>query len=683
MFEKRFFKIIVFALILSACSNEDEYVITASDESSFSLPDKLTQTEPQGWIHEFLVRQKSGLTGNIHEAGYPFDTQMWMERIQIDATTEMEMDRSPRIDEFGNKIEEDPGIFWWPYEQTGYYLDGAIKAGYLLNDTVLINRVKKQIYHLMSHPYKGDRMGPAKLIGRWNKWPYTGLFRSFFTEYNESGDEAIVQAMRRHYLTFEAMDFQDELDVTNVEHLLWLFKKTNDSTLLQMAEKSYELFKSDRKNRTRTEKDDIIFESDRIPDQHGVVYYEIVKIPAMLYLATGKKDYLEESKHGIEKIHEHFMLPSGHPSTTEHFDPVSERAGHETCNYGTLPYTYGTLLRATADAKWADRIEKSSFNAAMGAITKDFMQHQYFSAPNQMIATHTSNHFGYYPEFMAYDPGKSVACCTGNINRFMPYYTMHMWMKTPDNGVVAALYGPSTFTTLVGKDSIEATITEATSYPFEEQIDFSISLNEPTSFDFSFRIPEWCKNPQVFVNGKENEGIELNAGFITITREFVEGDKITLSLPMEVEVREWPFEGYSIERGPLVFSLPVKDSTVVETDYDKGSKDFPALSLYPNSNWNLLPDVSNLSEVTIVKNPVSGYPWDNENSPVRIRLKAKKVNNWKLKEIVDIETGELRKQIPAFPESLELSDSEEQIDLVPYGTTLLRVSVFPKKPSMN
>ena len=38
---------------------------------------KITSIKPEGWIKEFLVRQKEGLTGHIEVAGYPYDTKMW------------------------------------------------------------------------------------------------------------------------------------------------------------------------------------------------------------------------------------------------------------------------------------------------------------------------------------------------------------------------------------------------------------------------------------------------------------------------------------------------------------------------------------------------------------------------------------------------------------------------------
>jgi hypothetical protein len=118
------------------------------------------------------------------------------------------------------------------------------------------------------------------------------------TEYETTENEAILDALHQHYLTFTAEDFADDLELANVEQLCWLYEKTGDKKLLRMAERAYALFKSDIQNRNRGNSD-IQFESDRIPDHHGVVYLELLKVPALLYRITGKSGYLEESLHGL------------------------------------------------------------------------------------------------------------------------------------------------------------------------------------------------------------------------------------------------------------------------------------------------------------------------------------------------------------------------------------------------
>lgn len=169
---------------------------------------------------------------------------------------------------------------------------------------------------------------------------------------------------------------------------------------------------------------------------------------------------------------------------------------------------------ATGEAQWADRIEKAMFNAALGAITKDFKSMQYFSCPNQFIATGNSNHneFKYGLTWMAYRPIHETECCIGNLHRYMPNYVARMWMKDAKGQPVAALYGPSTVVYSLA-DGVTVRIEEKTSYPFDEKIDFVFTfykdgkkLTGKHKMDFTYRIPQWCSVAE--------------AGFKTVTKEW-------------------------------------------------------------------------------------------------------------------------------------------------------------------
>jgi len=614
-----------------------------------------TAITSNGWLHQFLEYQKSGLTGHIEDAGYPFNTGMWT--VQV------------------NDKQEDR--FWWPYEQSGYFVDGCIKAGYLLRDTFLINKAKKQVNYVLNTKNANGRLGPQGLKGRWNKWPYTGFLRSFMTEYIVNHNPAIIDAMMKHYSTYKGEEFADELDLCNAEEMCWLYGITGDEGMLHRAEVAYATFKSDHKYRDRDGKD-IDFASDMVPNYHGVVYIEIVKIPAILYSYTGKKEYLDEALHGISQMEKYDMLVSGVPSSNEHLNGISELAGHETCNLSTIPYTYGYMLQITGDALWADKIEKAVFNAGIGAVTKDFKAEQYFSAPNQFIATMTSNHLGYEDSRMAYLPGHDVECCTGNVNRFMPYYIEQMWLQTKDNGIAAALFGPSAIDAQVGAAKQTVSITETTKYPFEEKMDFKIGTKKTVKFPFQVRIPAWCKTPSIAINGKKIAASLVPGQFFTLKRAFANGDKITLSVPMSVKITTWPNDGLAVERGPIVYSYPIAATKDTVSNYKKSTAKFPGVEYRPTAAWNYALLVKNAGDVQVIKNADKGYPWSTGTAPVMLRVPAERLTNWKLRETKDAK-GNATEQTSFFPANRDSTGKKQYIDLVPYGSTLLRVTVFPKK----
>jgi hypothetical protein len=54
-----------------------------------------------------------------------------------------------------------------------------------------------------------------------------------------------------------------------------------------------------------------------------------------------------------------------------------------------------------------------------------------------------------------------------------PYFTEELWLATPDNGLAASMYAASSVTAKVGNGT-SVTITEDTTYPFSEQITFTV-----------------------------------------------------------------------------------------------------------------------------------------------------------------------------------------------------------------
>jgi predicted alpha/beta superfamily hydrolase len=643
-------------LLLISCSKKvDEKNNENPNYTSFNKI-KITDIHPKGWIKEFLVRQKKGLTGHIEVAGYPYNTKMW-------AT---------------DKIKGSTKA-WWPYEQTGYYIDGVNRLGYLLNDANLKDRANIQTQYVLDHINPETSRVSTILEDRWKRWPYAGFFRNYMTNYEVTNDRSIVDALHKHYLTFEAKDFSDDLELANVEELCWLYGITKDEKMLEMAEEAYRIFKSDIENRNRAGAD-IQFGAQRKPDHHVVVYLELVKIPAILYSHTGKQEYLDEALNGIKKAEELNMLASGLPSSTEHFTGISELSGSETCNTAVFPHSYGYFLRITGDAGLGDKIEKAVFNAGLGSVTKDFKSHQYFTAPNQFLATLNSNDYGHHPSRMAYLPGHDVECCTGNVNRFMPYYVEQMWMTTPNNGLVASLFGPTSVTTKVGENSTDITVTENTNYPFSDTIEFNFQMESSTEFPFLIRIPEWSNHTKITVNDEVLEGKITPGSFFTIDRKFSNNDVVSLHMPMEVTTSTWPNNGISVERGPLVYSLPIDETTNIVSEYERATKEFPAIERRPYSDWNY---GLNLSEgespaIEIIETSTTGYPWDTGNSPIQIRVPAKKITNWKLKKVADKKTKTSFLTTPEFPKEIDTEGKTEYINLVPYGTTQLRLTVFPE-----
>jgi hypothetical protein len=336
---------------------------------------------------------------------------------------------------------------------------------------------------------------------------------------------------------------------------------------------------------------------------------------------------------------------------------------------------------ATGDGLWGDRIERACFNAAFGAIKKEWKAHQYFSCPNQVLATPTSNHtvLQHGNGWMSYRPngGHGVACCGGNVHRMFPNYVIRMWMSEPAGGLAAVLYGPSRVRAKVGSgQAVE--IEQQTNYPFEEKIQFVFHSQEAVSFPWSFRIPGWCSSPAFYLNEKPITLPPIHNGFALLNRRFNSGDRITLVLPMRTKISHWPDNGVGLEHGPLVYSLPIKEEWTSSVEAKWSTPEFPEWTAAPASSWNygLAVDDHNISsQVQVQRKPMTEDPW--VDPPISVVAPAKRIRGW---ELAASEKNPAQKFTPPLPVLTpdSAATETEKIALVPYGATHLRLTVFPQ-----
>lgn len=604
----------------------------------------LSEITPQGWLNELLLRQRNGLGLNRVESGYPYNTCLW----------------AGQIPKGGNP----KGQPWWPYEQSGYIVDGLYRCGLLLKDSVLINLGKRNIAFVLEHPRTNGQLCLENLGD--TQWPFVVFVRTIMADYAVTKDAKILKALTNHFLALP--ENLGDREICIIESICWLYQQTNDKRLIELAERIWNNYSSSANRKNKYFQQDKMVAGDSVKG-HGVTVSEVGKQPAILYMSTGKEIYKQAAIGFFKSVYRDNMLVDGVPSSSESLSGKKPEGVHETCDISDFSWSLGYLLLATGENEWADKIERGILNAGLGAISKDFKSHEYFSSPNQIFATQESFTQSKHLEWKSrqtYRPGFDTECCSGNVHRIIPIYAGRLWLKDNRSGIVAALYAPNVITTNLGIKQVPVEITETTGYPFSGEIKFSIKTGRTLRFPFSMRIPAWADGATVQINNEKIIAAPKDSFFV-LERAFKSGDVITLNLPMEVLLESPSENSVSVTRGPLVFSLLVAENTMAITSQPKTSMNFPAWEITPASPWNYALTPAMTKEVVVQQKPIANFPWQPENSPVILSIPAKRVPSWQ----ADSTT-------PALPDIGFTTAETERINLIPLGATRIRLSVFPR-----
>lgn len=642
---------------------------------------ELSGIKAEGWLRKYLENQKNGLTGKLGCYAMPFKSKGWGSKSQV---------RTAR------------GEAWWPYEPYGYWIEGMLKTGYLLDDAEFIKKAEKVVKFVISNPDKDGYMGPVFLKnapdGKKNyRWPHAVFFRAVAAYYSSKKDKKALKALTNHFLSNTA-DHNSKRDVCNVEAMCWLYSKTGDERIINKALKAYKEYNCDESDADMSLKSML---SNRKATTHGVSFNEISKLAILIYLSTGEETYLNAVVNTYKKIDRDHMLIDGVHSSSENLNGKTVLESHETCDISDFTWASGYLLMATGDSSYADKIERAVFNAAPASVTEDFKELQYFSSPNQIVSDGSSNHNKFYKggDWMAYRPSFITPCCVGSVNRLMPNYVSRMWLKDSNNGITAALYGPGRITTKAGFKNTEVTIVQETNYPFNENIHFQIRLDQTTSaveFPFTLRIPGWCENAEISINGENVKEKIISGRFVTLKRKYKHNDRIVLRLPMVPKCIKWK-EGVAVEYGSVLYALPIKERLKPV----KSAEGFDTFDRYPAGPWNYALDIKNPDkDIKVIFNSTPQNVWSAETPAIELRVPARRVKDWKMIRCKDTEYEEVdlqkflndrvievvKRQIkgdfhftPPLPKKLKSKHvgKKEQITLIPYGATTLRMTIFP------
>ncbi len=625
---------------------------------------------PYGWIKDQMQLQADGLTGHLDEFWPDLINSAW---------------------------KGGDGESW---ERTPYYLDGLVPLAFLLEDPVLIEKTEQWVSAILSSARDTGWFGPEKNTDR---WPLAVASKVLISFSEATGDTAAIDLLSNYfrYIANSNPDWPDDTwrgvramelavtgyrlyRITGQQHILDAIKSIQENSFDWLT--YYQTFPWDSAA-VAEKRVPLNWKADGLT-AHVVNNAMGIKYPGLWYQQSGDEQYKEAVYKGISDYDHHHGQAGGRFSGDEHLNGKDPVQGTELCSVVEYMFSLETLTEIMGDPALAERFEMLAYNALPATLSADFWSHQYDQQANQVLVSdaarnwstnrNQSNIYGLMPNY---------PCCLANMHQGWPRFVENMWMATNDNGLAAVALGPSVVKAKTGKGQ-EVTITETTDYPFNGIFRFEFSMEKSSRFPFMLRIPSWAKGADIKVNGRSEGAVP--GTFHRINRKWADGDIVEMTIPMGIRFEKRYQNSLSLLRGPLYYSLRIaKEYKEVKLNYDNfgymGSTDW---EISPLADWNyaLVIDPTDMERgMEIITKKPGTHPFGDrddmvysketmdyaalgDDPPVIIKARGMRIPSW---QITDNSAGPL----PASP--VRRDGAVQIIELVPYGSTRLRITEFP------
>jgi len=615
---------------------------------------------PAGWLREQLVRMRNGLTGHL-DVVYK----------------EVLGDRNGWLGGDGDVWERAP-----------YWLDGLVPLAYILNDGELKDKAQNWIeWTLQSQDYTGY-FGPRAPdvepeaeeglqrgnAGDW--WPRMVMLKVLQQYFNATGDVRVLDHMLRYFryqlntLPEKPLDhwswWGKQRGGDNLAMVYWLYNLKGDFFLLELAELIHKQTYNWTDDFLNTKKVSEFYSF------HCVNIAQGLKEPAIYFQRHQDRKYIEAIKKGLKDLEVYHGQPNGLFGGDELLHGTNPVHGSELCTAVELMFSLENIAAITGDMEFLDHLERIAFNALPAQSNEDYTARQYYQQTNQVLISRDERNFvtSHGHTDLCFGVLTGYPCCTANMHQGWPKFVQSLWLATADDGLAALVYSSSKVEARVSSGTL-VRFTEKTNYPFEDTVRFTFNSAECVTFPFHLRIPLWCENARVAVNGEIWTG-EAQNNILVINRLWTDGDVVVLQLPMKVISKRWHEGAVAVERGPLVFSLKIEENWKKVDNTDKHG---PFHEVYAGTPWNYGlsdRDLSRLSGTAEVETGTLAYdyPWSLKNAPLQIKIKGKRLPAWKL---YNHSAG----PVPYSTQQNVEDAPEEELTLVPYGCTKLRITEFP------
>ena len=339
------------------------------------------------------------------------------------------------------------------------------------------------------------------------------------------------------------------------------------------------------------------------------------------YLETGDDDVWKASR----RLHDDFLKKvyvtgavgstnrrSMRESVGKAFELTNDAAYAETCASISNVFWQWRLFLATGQGRYIDMLERALYNGVQAGVARNGYEYFYVNpheyrvvdpAGTVTLQEDGTNTFQRGPETR--QEVWPCSCCPPNVQRLLASLDQYIY-AAKDDELWVNLFVDSELQH-EADNGRSFTLDQTTNYPWEGQTRIEMNTRSPVELTLHLRIPAWCDDFCVELNGQKSDASRDDSGYLTLDRTWADGDSLLLMMSMPVRlVASHPknianYEKAAMMRGPLVYCLEQVDHPGV----DIFSVEWPR-----DGEWRAEHKADLLGGVSVIE----GHAWERDDS---------------------------------------------------------------------
>jgi uncharacterized protein len=446
----------------------------------------------------------------------------------------------------------------WDGEYAGKWLDATTRSAVNTGDEDLLNLVDEFAASLRKYQKSDGYMGIHLPVDRelnawekeWDNWNQWNCMIGFLTHYELRGDLKSLQAASRIadwiVNTFGSDDkmkndfargeiINGMTNVVIIGQIMRLYRHTGDKSHLNFVDKVIRNFPPAR-DMVTTGKPYLVHPYMLSALLTGILEYAI---------ATDNTEMSIRVEQIWDELNSTYMFPTGSLGEREDLqdDPIKDIPDgqlQETCATTEWIFLTMALYEKTGNVKYIDALEKTSYNALIGAQSDDGMKWCYWTPLRY------SKHFLHGP----------TRCCFWSGPRGIARLPQLIY-ATKGNEVYVNLF-ESSQAELTTKDG-SVTVSQKSGFPAEGKSNIRIKAPMEWEGTVNIRVPAWAKQLSVIYNGTKFPYEKSDSGYLVIKLTGKKEYQINVQFDLALRVEKLA-DNYVICRGPEVLALDTRDN---------------------------------------------------------------------------------------------------------------------------